>query len=102
MSHQQLDLDITNYTLQDMLQLLGLPVGFTKHDLKEAMRVVASLHPDKSGAPPEVYQLLSNSTLSTSSVANLLPIARWHAMSRITRSHKCGFASNRRDSKRVV
>ena len=57
MSHQQLDLDITNYTLQDMLQLLGLPVGFTKHDLKEAMKVVASLHPDKSSAPPEVYQL---------------------------------------------
>ncbi len=57
MSFEHLDLDITHYTLQDMLQLLGLPVGFTKQHLKESMKVVGSLHPDKSGAPPGVYQL---------------------------------------------
>ena len=57
MSYEHLDLDITNYTLQDMLDLLGLPQGFTKEDLRQSMKTIAALHPDKSGAPVAVYQL---------------------------------------------
>lgn len=55
--YSDLDLDISNYTLRELLELLQLPVGFVHADLRRSMRLVARLHPDKSGAPPEVYRL---------------------------------------------
>lgn len=54
---RHLDLDIRNYTLQELLNLLKLPHGFSDADLRRAMRLVAGLHPDRSGAPVEVYRL---------------------------------------------
>jgi len=55
--YQHLDLDVRNYTLQELLDLLKLPQGFSDVDLRRAMRQVASLHPDRSGAPVAVYRL---------------------------------------------
>ena len=55
--YQHLDLDVHNYTLQELLDLLKLPQGFSDADLRRAMRQVASLHPDRSGAPVAVYRL---------------------------------------------
>jgi hypothetical protein len=55
--YSDLDLDIRNYTLHELLELLQLPMGFVHADLRRSMRLVARLHPDKSGAPPEVYRL---------------------------------------------
>jgi hypothetical protein len=55
--YSHLDLDVRNYTLRELLNLLQLPEGFTDRDLRRAMRHVAQLHPDKSNAPPEVYRL---------------------------------------------
>jgi hypothetical protein len=55
--YSDLDLNIRNYTLQELLDLLQLPPSFTRQDLRRAMRLVANLHPDKSGAPQAVYQL---------------------------------------------
>lgn len=55
--YSDLDLDIHNYTLQDLLNLLQLPSAFTATDLRNAMRLVGRLHPDKSDAPPTVFRL---------------------------------------------
>lgn len=55
--YAHLDLDVRNYSLQELLNLLQLPVGFDDRDLRRAMRQVMRLHPDKSNAPPEVYRL---------------------------------------------
>ncbi len=55
--YAHLDLDVRNYSLQELLNLLQLPVGFDDRDLRRAMRQVVRLHPDKSNAPPEVYRL---------------------------------------------
>lgn len=55
--YQHLDLDVRNYTLKELLDLLKLPQGFSDGDLRRAMRQVAALHPDRSGAPVAVYRL---------------------------------------------
>ena len=55
--YSDLDLDIRNYTLRELLELLQLPMGFSQIDLRRSMRLVAELHPDKSSAPPKVYRL---------------------------------------------
>ena len=42
------DLDLSNYDLQDILNLFQIPENFTEADLKKAKRQVLKLHPDKS------------------------------------------------------
>jgi hypothetical protein len=44
-----MDLNIDNYSLQDLLTLFHLPPHFTSEDLKEARKRVVAVHPDKSG-----------------------------------------------------
>jgi hypothetical protein len=44
-----LDLDIDNYTLEEILQLFDIPADFGEDDLREAKRKVLKSHPDKSG-----------------------------------------------------
>ena len=41
------DLDLSNYDLQDILNLFQIPENFTEADLKKAKRQVLKLHPDK-------------------------------------------------------
>lgn len=55
--YRHLDLDVRNYTLQELLDLLKLPQGFSDGDLRRAMRQVAALHPDRSGVPVAIYRL---------------------------------------------
>jgi len=44
-----LDLDIDNYTLEEILQLFDIPADFGEDDLREAKKKVLMSHPDKSG-----------------------------------------------------
>jgi hypothetical protein len=50
-----LDLNLDNYTLDDILRLFKVPVRFTEVDLKKAKSIVLKTHPDKSGLGPEFF-----------------------------------------------
>lgn len=52
MSH---DLNVANYTMTEMIDLLGLPPKPTEQDFKSARHRVLMTHPDKSGYPPEYF-----------------------------------------------
>jgi hypothetical protein len=54
-----LDLDISNYNLQDILKLFKIPLNFTENDLKQAKSVVLKTHPDKSGLDPDFFRFYS-------------------------------------------
>mgnify|MGYP000846961766 CR=1 FL=1 len=63
----EMDLNLDNYTFQDILNLFELRVLYTIEDLRAAKRIVANTHPDKSSLPTEyfiffktAYQLLIN------------------------------------------
>jgi hypothetical protein len=45
---EHIDLDIDNYSLDDILNLFKLKHNFTKEDLKQAKKQVLKTHPDKS------------------------------------------------------
>ena len=47
------DLDITNYKLQDILNLFNLTLDFNEDDLKQAKKITLKTHPDKSKLPKE-------------------------------------------------
>jgi hypothetical protein len=53
------DLDITNYSLEDLLDLFQLPVNFNESQLKRAKRCVLQTHPDKSNLPHEYFLFYS-------------------------------------------
>lgn len=44
-----MDLNIDNYSLNELLRLFKLPENFTARQLKEARKYVVEVHPDKSG-----------------------------------------------------
>lgn len=50
-----MDLNIDNYTLDDLLKLFKLSKDFTESDLKEARKRVVAVHPDKSGLDKEYF-----------------------------------------------
>ena len=50
-----LDLDISHYDLNDLLSMFHLDHEFSTRDLRSAFKVVASIHPDKSGLPSEYF-----------------------------------------------
>lgn len=56
----ELDLDITNYSLNDLLSLFQMPINFTKQDMKRAKKIVLMTHPDKSGKPKEIFLFFSS------------------------------------------
>ena len=51
----EIDLDIKNYNLNELLDLFNLPYNFTKQDLKQAIKIVYKMHPDKSGLDKEYF-----------------------------------------------
>ena len=55
MSLEDIDLNIDNYSLDDLLQLFKLPVDFQEEDLKRAKKTVLMTHPDKSKLRKEVF-----------------------------------------------
>jgi hypothetical protein len=50
-----LDLDLNNYTMEDIFNLFKIPYSLSEQDLKYAYKKTLKTHPDKSGLPPEVY-----------------------------------------------
>ena len=50
-----LDLDITNYNLDEILKLFHLGIDFTYSDLKSSMKTLYKVHPDKSGLDPKYF-----------------------------------------------
>ena len=52
---EQLDTNISNYGLQDILNLFSIPMAFTEAHLKHAKRVVLKTHPDKCSLPKEYF-----------------------------------------------
>ena len=55
----ELDLNLDNYELQDLLNLLNLSYNFTELDLKIAKKQVLKTHPDKSGLEKEYFLFFS-------------------------------------------
>ena len=49
------DLNINNYTLEDLLNLFRLDYNFTIDDLKKAKKIALKTHPDKSGLDQKVF-----------------------------------------------
>tara|TARA_Y100000591_G_scaffold11239_1_gene8738 strand:- start:3641 stop:4531 length:891 start_codon:yes stop_codon:yes gene_type:complete len=49
------DLNINNYTLEDLLNLFRLDYNFTIDDLKNAKKIALKTHPDKSGLDKKVF-----------------------------------------------
>ena len=59
MSHENIDLNIDNYSLDDLLSLFKIPYDFGEDDLKQAKRIVLMTHPDKSKLDKEVFLFFS-------------------------------------------
>tara|TARA_B100001287_G_scaffold210172_1_gene179027 strand:+ start:386 stop:1264 length:879 start_codon:yes stop_codon:yes gene_type:complete len=51
----EMDLNVENYSLNDLLNLFKLTPDFTISDLKNAKKIVYKTHPDKSKLPKEVF-----------------------------------------------
>lgn len=49
------DLNITNYNVEDILNLFNLPYNFDKTELKNAKQIALKTHPDKSGLDKEIF-----------------------------------------------
>ena len=52
---EDLDLDLDNYSLEDIFVLFNIPENFNENDLKIAKKMVLMTHPDKSGLSPDVF-----------------------------------------------
>lgn len=52
---ENLDLNIDNYSLEDILSLFQLESDFTEDDLKSAKKMVLMTHPDKSNLDQKVF-----------------------------------------------
>jgi hypothetical protein len=58
---QELDFDLSNYTLDDLYKLFKLPlhVPLNAETLKRARRILVFTHPDKSGLPPHYFNFFT-------------------------------------------
>jgi hypothetical protein len=54
-----LDLNIENYSLEDILNLFHVDFHFDEEDLKKAKKMVLKTHPDKSGLKQDVFLFYS-------------------------------------------
>jgi len=54
-----IDLNIDNYSLEDLLNLFKINIDFNKNDLKRAKNIVLNTHPDKSRLPNEYFFFFS-------------------------------------------
>tara|TARA_B100002051_G_scaffold9161_1_gene7825 strand:- start:10320 stop:11225 length:906 start_codon:yes stop_codon:yes gene_type:complete len=57
---ESVDLNLDNYSLDDLLSLFSLRVDFSGHDLRQARRIVVRSHPDKSGLSPDYFRFFNN------------------------------------------
>jgi len=56
---EKLDLNIDNYSLEDIFHLFKITVDFTEKDLKKIKLIVLNTHPDKSSLPNEYFFFFS-------------------------------------------
>ena len=56
MSMEGVDLDINNYSLEDLLSLFDLDMSWTVNDLKRAKHSALMTHPDKSRLPSRYFE----------------------------------------------
>lgn len=54
-----IDLDIQNYSMEEILNLFKIPINFDESDLKKAKKLVLMTHPDKSKLSPEYFLFYS-------------------------------------------
>lgn len=54
-----LDLNIDNYSLDDLFCLFKIPPNFNEYDLKQAKKIVLNSHPDKSKLHPDYFRFFS-------------------------------------------
>ena len=60
---ESIDLDINNYSVNDILNLFSLAHDFTKTDLTKAKKQVLKTHPDKSNLD-EIFSFLHKKHIS--------------------------------------
>ena len=53
------DLNLNNYSLNDLLNLFHLPYNFDKEQLRQAKKIVLKTHPDKCELPKEYFLFFS-------------------------------------------
>jgi hypothetical protein len=56
----ELDLNINNYSLEDILNLFNLPIKFDENGLKQAKKQVLMTHPDKSRMDKDIFLFFSS------------------------------------------
>jgi hypothetical protein len=78
---ENLDLNIDNYSLEDLFSLFKINVDFTENDLKKIKLIVLNTHPDKSSLPNEyfffftkAYKIIYNIYLFKNKQGNTQPI----------------------------
>lgn len=55
----EIDLDLNNYSFNDLLNLFHLSYDFGQNELKQAYKIVLKTHPDKSGLDKEYFLFFS-------------------------------------------
>ena len=55
-----MDLNLDHYSLDELLKLFKLPKPFTEKQLKDARKIVVSVHPDKCNLPKEYFLFFYN------------------------------------------
>jgi len=55
----EMDLDIQNYSFEEILHLFKIPSNFDENDLKRAKQLVLKSHPDKSKLSPDYFLFYS-------------------------------------------
>ena len=55
----EVDLDLENYSFDELITLFKLSRNFTTRDVKKAKKIVLQTHPDKSGLPKEYFLFFS-------------------------------------------
>lgn len=56
----ELDLNIENYSFEDMLNLFNMPYDYDETHLKKALKIVSKLHPDKKTVSNDIFIFFYN------------------------------------------
>ena len=60
MNFNELDLNIENYTLNDILNLFQINEDFDLNDLKRIKKLIVQIHPDKSKLSPKYFNFFKS------------------------------------------
>jgi hypothetical protein len=65
------DLNIDNYSLEDLLNLFKLPYDYNEHQIKQAYKIVYKLHPDKSKLDKKYFLFYMKAIKLITSIRNI-------------------------------